>query len=266
MKLLFLYFSGTGNTDYVAHYLARQMAHKLPPPAVEIELRSIEWQPVEEVTNFDLLAVGFPVYAGDSPEFVQAYLARLPSGEGRGAFVFCTKGAFAAGAVRRNLERLAAQGYVPLGGGSVLMPGTDGLSMVAKNSWMARKALEKDYDRLKDADRLAKEMASRLSDLLDGRPTLAFRRHLVRPDVGFSLPGNRELCPLQAPRRRAVQGMWPLRAALPCGRRRDVRWSSPLCRPLRSLHTLSPRLSSGSDPDRPAHSRQVSLERAERGF
>ncbi len=24
MKLLFLYFSGTGNTDYVAHYLARK--------------------------------------------------------------------------------------------------------------------------------------------------------------------------------------------------------------------------------------------------
>jgi len=174
MKLLFLYFSGTGNTDYVAHYLAR----KLVRPSVKIELRSMEWQSAETVTDFDLLAIGFPVYAGDSPKFVQDYLARLPSGEGRGAFVFCTKGAFAAGAVWRNLRRLAARGYVPLGGGSVLMPGTDGLAMVPKDSWMARKALEKDYDHLKDADRLAEKMASVLSDLLNGRPIESLRQPL----------------------------------------------------------------------------------------
>ncbi len=169
MKLLFLYFSGTGNTDYVAHYLARHLVRKRACPSVEIELRSIEWQPAEATTDFDVLAVGFPVYGGDSPEFVQAYLARLPSGEGRGAFVFCTKGAFAAGAVRRNFQRLAERDYVPLGGGSVLMPGTDGLSLVSKKSWMARKALEKDYDRPKDADRLADAMAAVLSDVVDGR-------------------------------------------------------------------------------------------------
>ena len=46
------------------------------------------------------------------------------------------------------------------------MPGTDGLSMVGKDSWMARKALEKDYDHLEGADRLAGEIAA----LLDGRP------------------------------------------------------------------------------------------------
>ena len=57
MKLLILYFSGTGNTDYVAHYLARQWAN-LP---VEIELRSVEQQPAEAVTDFDVLAAGFPV-------------------------------------------------------------------------------------------------------------------------------------------------------------------------------------------------------------
>jgi ferredoxin len=166
MKLLFLYFSGTGNTDYVAHYLARKLAH-LP---IEIELRSMEWQPAEEVASFDLLAVGFPVYAADAPIFFQNYLRLLPPGEGRGAFVFCTQGAYAGSAVRLGLERLAAQSYVPLGGGSVLMPGSDGLSMVAKESWMARKALEKDYDHLKDADRLSEEMVSVLLGMLDGRP------------------------------------------------------------------------------------------------
>jgi ferredoxin len=133
-------------------------------------LRSMEWQPAGAVASFDLLAVGFPVYAADAPIFFQDYLRRLPPGGGRGAFVFCTQGAYAGSAVRLTLERLAAQGYAPLAGGSVLMPGSDGLSMVAKDSWMARKALEKDYDHLKDADRLSEEMVSLLLDMVDGQP------------------------------------------------------------------------------------------------
>jgi ferredoxin len=195
MKLLFLYFSGTGNTDYVAHYLARRLAQRpallsLRPrsgQALEVELCTIEHQPAETLADFDLLTAGFPVYAADAPEFFQDYLDQLPPGEGRGAFVFCTKGAYAGGAVRRALQRLAAQGYVPLGGGSVLMPGTDGLSMISKNSWMARKALQKDYDNLKDADRLIEEMTSVLSDLLDGRPAEALRLRLpTHPKASLS--------------------------------------------------------------------------------
>lgn len=174
MRLLFLYFSGTGNTDYVAHYLAQ----KLDQAPAEIELRSIEWQPAEEVTDFDLLAFGFPVYAGDSPAFVQTYLEQLPSGANRGAFVFCTKGAYAASAVRLNLQRLAMRGYVPLCGDGVIMPGTDGLSMISKDSWMARKALQKDYDQLKDADRLVEKMGGVLSELVDGRPVETLRMPL----------------------------------------------------------------------------------------
>ena len=62
--------------------------------------------------------------------------------------------------IKLNLQRLAKRGYVPLCGGDVIMPGTDGLSMIAKDSWMARKALQKDYDRLKDADRLIEQILS----------------------------------------------------------------------------------------------------------
>ncbi len=38
MKLLILYFSGTGNTHYVAQYLARKLEH-LP---IELCLQSVE--------------------------------------------------------------------------------------------------------------------------------------------------------------------------------------------------------------------------------
>ena len=183
MKLLVLYFSGTGNTDYLAYYLARQLAG-LP---IEIELRSIERQPAETAAGFDALAVGFPVYGCDSPPFFQAYLARLAPGEGRGAFVFCTKGAMAGNAVRRNLQHLAERGYVPLGGGSVGMPGSDGLALSGKDSWMARSALRKDYDHLKDADRLSEQMADVLSGLAAGKPASALRRPLPRSVSGILL-------------------------------------------------------------------------------
>jgi ferredoxin len=174
MRLLVLYFSGTGNTDYVARYLA----HRLDRGRVDVDLRSIEWQPPEEVTSFDLLALGFPVYAGDSPRFVQTYLEQLPVGRNRGAFVFCTKGAYAASAVGLNLQRLAMRGYVPLLGGDVTMPGTDGLSMISKNSWMAHKALQKDYDRLQDASRLVEQMNGVLLELADGGPIETLRMSL----------------------------------------------------------------------------------------
>lgn len=174
MKLILLYFSGTGNTDYVAHYLARRLDH-LP---IEIELRSVERQPAETLTDFDVLAVGFPVYECESPRFFRVYLERLAPGEGRGAFVFCTKGALAGNAVRHNLRRLAERGYVPLGGGSVGMPGSDGLAFTSKDSWIARMALQKDYDHLKAVDRLAGQMTEVLSGLVEGEPVETFCRPL----------------------------------------------------------------------------------------
>jgi ferredoxin len=167
MKLQLLYFSGTGNTDYVARYLAHHLA-QIPELSLELDLRPIEWQPANQLDDFDLITVGFPVYAADSPRLFQDYLDALALGEGRGAFVFCTKGAYAGGAVQHTLQRLAARSYVPLGGGSIIMPGTDGLAMIAKDSWLARKALEKDYHHLQDADRLIEDMAATLQNIADG--------------------------------------------------------------------------------------------------
>jgi ferredoxin len=174
VKLTILYFSGTGNTDYVARYLAR----KLDGAPLDVELRSIEQQAPETVSGYDFLALGFPVYKCDAPDLVQRYAARLPPGKGRGAYVFCTKGAVAGNAVRRNLRRLASRGYEPLGGTSVGMPGSDGLAFVGKGSWMAQAALRKDYDHLRAVDRLAEQMARDLSAAIGGETDDAFRQPL----------------------------------------------------------------------------------------
>jgi len=181
VRLLILYFSGTGNTHYVAGYLARKLEH-LP---VEISLRSIEHLPAEEVTGFDVLALGFPVYECDSPPFFREYLRRLPLVEERGLFIFCTKGAFAGNACRRNFERLVSRGYVPLGAASVAMPGTDGLAFMPKESWPARMARNKDYDRLKSADVLARRMEQVLFGLLAGKSVKEYEIRLPLSIAGL---------------------------------------------------------------------------------
>lgn len=177
MRLQLLYFSGTGNTDHVARYLAQHLTDALES-SLDIDVRPVEWQPADQVRGFELLAVGFPVYAANSPGLFQDYLDRLPPGEGRGAFAFCTKGAYAGGAVERTLQRLAARSYVPLGGGSVIMPGTDGLALISNDSWLARKALEKDYDHLQDADRMVDDMTAKIGQLIEGHAPETLRLSL----------------------------------------------------------------------------------------
>jgi ferredoxin len=80
--------------------------------------------------------------------------------------------------VRRNLQRLARRGYVPLGGVSIAMPGTDGLPFVGKESWLALSALRKDYDSLGAVDRLLQHMAHVLSGLAAGEPAETYRQRL----------------------------------------------------------------------------------------
>ena len=160
MRLTVLYFSGTGNTEYVARYLSSGLSRA----RVKADVHSIEQQAPGEVDNFDLLVVGFPVYVLDSPGFVQEYLSRLPQGEARGAFVFCTKGFTAGNAVNWNLRRLAGLGYTPLGGASVSMPGTDGLAFLPKRSHAVRALQRKDYGTLPAADRLVERIARTVSE------------------------------------------------------------------------------------------------------
>jgi len=176
MRLTILYFSGTGNTDYVARYLAG----KLTDLPIDVAVRSIEQQPAETVDDFDLLAVGAPVYVLDLPKLVQDYIANLPSGRGRGAFVFCTKGVAAGGSVTWGLQRLAAKGYLPLGGVSVTMPGSDALAFIGKNSRMARTACERDYDHLSQADRLAAQVAQVVTGVREGKDVESFRIKIMR--------------------------------------------------------------------------------------
>ncbi|KLU59006.1 flavodoxin [Peptococcaceae bacterium CEB3] len=130
MKVLVLYFSGTGNTEYVAKYLQK----RLLGPLRQIELRSTENTLPEKTAEFDLLIIGFPIYAGAPPEFFGQYLKLLPTVNQKGVFVFCTRAMFAGHAIKDVYELLEHKGYIPLGHRIVAMPGSDGLPFMRKNS------------------------------------------------------------------------------------------------------------------------------------
>jgi len=183
MQILILYFSGTGNTHYAAHYLARRL-ERFP---LEVLVCSIEQVPPDKLPAFDILGVGFPVHGGEAPIPLAAYIRSLPPGDGRGAFAFCTKGAFAAGASRRVLRRLTEQGYIPLGETGVNMPGIDLLPFLAKDSWLLRKMVEKDYNHLKPLDRLASRIGEIALAIKQGDDPTEFKIQLP------TLPGSKTI-------------------------------------------------------------------------
>lgn len=165
MRVLILYFSGTGNTDYAARYLHR----KLESFSVDSELGSIENILPEKSAEFDLLIIGFPVYAGSPPKFFQEYLNLLPNANQKGIFVFCTRAMFTGRAINVIYDQLGRKGYVPLDYEIIGMPGSDGLPFMSKSSRYVQKALNKDYSDLRNVNEFAQRIANIIDELNSGK-------------------------------------------------------------------------------------------------
>ena len=154
MRLLILYFSGTGNTEYVSSYIEDSL--KKSNLSIEVIRVCIEVFPPEKVWDFDLICFGFPIFDLDSPEVVKKYLERIPSKPEEllpsGLFMFVTMGYSAGNAIRRNFKRLERKGFVFLGSVAVKMPGSDGLIMLNEDSKYVKEALERNYDEIPEVD------------------------------------------------------------------------------------------------------------------
>lgn len=165
MRVLILYFSGTGNTDYVAKYLQRKLVNL----SIDTDLSLIENILPEKIAEFDMLIIGFPVYAGAAPEFLQHYLNSLPTVNNKGLFVFCTRAMFTGRAINKVFEGLGRKGYIPLGYKIIGMPGSDALPFMSKNSKYVQKALSKDYSDLKDINEFAQRIDYVIGELNQGK-------------------------------------------------------------------------------------------------
>jgi flavodoxin/NAD-dependent dihydropyrimidine dehydrogenase PreA subunit len=88
-RILICYFSGTGNTQYVASRLKEALAAQ--NAAVEL-LRIDSTTPAPASDTFDLLGIAYPVHAFGVPHLVYHFLKDLPAAQNKPAFVFKTSG------------------------------------------------------------------------------------------------------------------------------------------------------------------------------
>lgn len=86
-RALILYFSGTGNTWIMASAIAREFERS----GVSADLLALEQAPGNlDLSGYDMLGLGFPIYAWCFPSNVRRFLERLPRVTGKRAFVFST--------------------------------------------------------------------------------------------------------------------------------------------------------------------------------
>jgi ferredoxin len=190
LSVLILFFSGTGNTQFVAEYLRDHVLDAGCVPNCTITLAALEWASPGVIENHDILCLGFPVYEGRAPRNVRDFIERLPVVHGKGAFVFNTKGAVQGSANRSVVRRLAAHGFRPLGCASLMLPASDGISMMLrKDSRTFNKYLERDFSHLRGADRLVRRIRDSLEMLRQKRDVNEIPRRSAWTVFGFASTG-----------------------------------------------------------------------------
>ncbi|MDE7454911.1 MAG: EFR1 family ferrodoxin [Clostridia bacterium] len=75
MKILICYFSGTGNTKKLVNCYAETFTNKYND---EVTLQRIEDEYEVDFNEYDLIGIGFPVYAFNSPAIVLKFCKQLP--------------------------------------------------------------------------------------------------------------------------------------------------------------------------------------------
>jgi len=105
-----LYFSGTGNT----HWVANELEHQLIKLGKEAKIYSIENSvDFTAIKPDDHIVIGFPVYGSNAPYPMQKFISTMPEGSGRLVSVFCTQASASGDTGHHISETLKAKGYIP---------------------------------------------------------------------------------------------------------------------------------------------------------
>lgn len=141
MKILILYFSGTGNTFFIADKIKNELIKRDYP----VYLSSVEKFKPSEAEKFDILILGYPVYACNMPLFLQDYINKLTPPKNKNVIIFSTMGFFSGNAAGRASKKLNKIGMSLLHFEKIRMPGSDGLVFMKKESRYIRKILSVNF-------------------------------------------------------------------------------------------------------------------------
>lgn len=143
MKISIHYYSGAGNTGFIARKIVKSFKNK----SYLISSEKITKESINGVKEgFDILGIGFPIHFREAPELVYDLLRRL-DGKNRPIFFFATKGLYSGNAVRNVMDFSAAQNFQPVGSIEFFMPGTDFLILFAKKNSFTERSLKRIHSR-----------------------------------------------------------------------------------------------------------------------
>ena len=141
MKSIIIYFSGTGNTHFIAEKIKELRCEK-----EEITLLPFEQYDSKLLESVDRVYIGFPVYGLSVPHLLEAkFFEKL---EGKQVYIFATMAYSAGVSLNRAVELAKSHDAIVIGARTVVMPGSDGMGFMKVDSPQVAKMCDKDFDAL----------------------------------------------------------------------------------------------------------------------
>ena len=128
-NILILYFSGTGNTEFVAKCLQEEFISVGNPVDIVLINEKLDKQTIN-IEQYDLIGIGYPVHAFNAPEYVRKFISEMlpiikgEIGEIKKTFIFKVPGDAIChgGATTAVRKRLKMKGYNVFYEGIFVMP------------------------------------------------------------------------------------------------------------------------------------------------
>ncbi len=162
-KILILYFSGTGNTAFIAD----KIREKLNNINVMVKCSSVESFNPQNVRDFTMLVFGFPVYGFDMPKFLKDYANKLTMPQNRGVIIYSTMGYKSGNAMRKSTKLFVKNDFFPIDNYEFVMPGNDSLIIKNKDSKKVQEVREKNFNKSEDINKKVKIIVEKIIDFKD---------------------------------------------------------------------------------------------------
>ncbi len=160
MKIIIIYFSGTGNTKLVSKTLSEHLILL----GNDVSISSIEKFDFKRSGDYDCIGFGFPVYAWQAPKFYRELLEKkMPSLTDKAAFVFNTRAISSYMSNYYVAEILRKKGFIVFDCDNFTTPPNDWMIFFKKDNFMVKTKVLFANDVFENI----KTFANRISDQLN---------------------------------------------------------------------------------------------------
>ena len=138
MKISLFYYSGAGNTKFIAKIIKK----KLERQGHQVDMTHVNIKSIQKFKqDADTYIIGFPVYDLAAPELVKQLVKNLDSSNKPIAY-FCTKAFLSADSILELSEISSKKGFKTVSIQDLYMPATDALALFAKKDSRTEKFLK----------------------------------------------------------------------------------------------------------------------------